>query len=1724
MEKTKSLFLSAFIALAFVFAGIMGFGITNRNQPVYADPPEFGNSVSLSATNDIAPVGAIGTGTPYLVNNELAASGTLGEGGCTAFMDIDNNVLKLKGYNYGPIAQLTANLSLKIDVDGTNNINITTADDLTLYGVWARSGLIEITSSTGGTLNINVTNTKTDRQAYVYGIAAGMANGETFGQVKFSGDVSVNIVVTNQSTHGLAKTMGISVYDGASFINSSDVSVDVTSSNNESNCAYAVYRLQNDTPIVFNTAGDIVFDNSKSVVTAGYNTLVSGSEYTFTNVNSMKCKFLEDSRGYGYETDFYEKNYVPEFAGGNIVRSEYVIGDVVTRTYKNKTTSTFDIIYYANGGSGTMSETPKAYSANYTLLANQFTAPTNKVFKCWNVAGPEKDPGTSIEIDCDKLITAVWTYPTMSNVQVSAQGVLSWDAIAGASSYYVLLITEHSNGSVTSNTNSCNIKERLREMQVQSQNIRYNLYARDGDEEQISQTYEGNWDYTTDQTKVATPTGLTWDGATAKWDAIEHADGYRIDFYEVDGNAFVTGNSVYGKTEYLSTSFDVDTAYYFTIYAMPHPTTGVDYCDSDTATSASKTFNHVVDSLAGHVTVSDTGVISVTDVAGAALVDYSIYSADGTTDYGGGSSNELPANIMEHCAKNLPSDGLYDIKIKIYNADSEPLAPEYLYENWEYDHTKAPVALTGTVTITGTTRVGQTLTATLTDSNATGTITYRWWRSDPSEGWVIVQNSTSNTFVITQPCVNKVINVIVETNEQVSQIESENTATIAPEVDLNVVSVGGNAVSADLGPGEFTNGSFPLGHVGEAYSATLVAEGGSGSYTWSILVGSFADGLSLDADTGVVSGTPTVTKTGSITVKVVDSYGVTDTVELNFFVAADDWAPVITTESVDNAVVDKSYSDIFECNHGVNDDIDWTLVSGTLPTGLVLGKQGAWDGRLSGTPTEAGTFVFTLKAENSYGSDTKEYTVVVDNPMTLSFPDGKYYKGDTVQLTASIGNANVTWTLGAHTSESTTISESGLLTIGNDEENTYYVTVVAVSKTNVNNGKNIMVEYEYTLGVPYSITVVGGVSQDSTENSISRAAQGEEVYVYAPAVAGKQFREWTVEAGSAEVTFANSHSNSTSFTMPSGNVSVKANYDIIISSVTATFDAPVNGQHVDKTLTTGSANYTATLNKIWYDSSVADIDELVYVTDGEYSFYVVFEAEEGYVLLENSELSVTINGNALSYGDDYIPGSGWRLTLTAASDAIPHYGVTVENGQASSTLAEADTTITITANAPTSGQVFDKWVSEDVDFVDENSATTTFVMPAKAVTVTATYKAITQYTVSFNSNGGSGEMVSEQVNEGETFELPTCLFVAPANKEFKCWLVNDTERAVGYEITVTANTTVYAVWKFITYTVSFNANGGSGEMANEQANKGSTYTLPSCTFTAPASKEFKCWEVNAENMNVGDGVVVNGDITVKAVWQDFSNEVNYSDSQASTGIDVKTLFDNAKANELGVTLNIGESKVTFNADAVNAIGGNANITFTMTTSNDVADAGVDGAQKVINISIGGFTAGSATVEIPFATAVPAGKLAKVYFVDTNGATTDMNATFENGKAIFTVTHFSKYVIAFINEQSQDSDIPTGDATANNGGLGAGAIVGIVIAVVIVGGVAAFAIVWFVVKKKKWSDFTALFKKKQSAPKVEKTEKKEQINTEENKETADKKQVENKKSAPKKTDIKKKGSK
>ena len=128
---------------------------------------------------------------------------------------------------------------------------------------------------------------------------------------------------------------------------------------------------------------------------------------------------------------------------------------------------------------------------------------------------------------------------------------------------------------------------------------------------------------------------------------------------------------------------------------------------------------------------------------------------------------------------------------------------------------------------------------------------------------------------------------------------------------------------------------------------------------------------------------------------------------------------------------------------------------------------------------------------------------------------------------------------------------------------------------------------------------------------------------------------------------------------------------------------------------------------------------------------------------------------------------------------------------------------------------------------------------------------VVTYTVSFAANGGTGTMADVTGISGE-YTLPANGFTAPAGKQFKAWSVGGVEKVVGDKITVTANTTVTAVWEAVEYNVTVTggtASVGAGTPITK-ATMGTTVTLTA--GAAPSGKVFDKWEVVSGGITLAD--------------------------------------------------------------------------------------------------------------------------------------------------------------------------------------------------------------------------------------------------------------------------------
>jgi len=93
----------------------------------------------------------------------------------------------------------------------------------------------------------------------------------------------------------------------------------------------------------------------------------------------------------------------------------------------------------------------------------------------------------------------------------------------------------------------------------------------------------------------------------------------------------------------------------------------------------------------------------------------------------------------------------------------------------------------------------------------------------------------------------------------------------------------------------------------------------------------------------------------------------------------------ITTAQVSNGIFGAAYSQTLTATNNLP-PTTWSITSGSLPTGLTLNTS---TGIISGTPSDYGTFTFTVRAANSMGgNDTKQFTMVIAGVLSTFFEEG----------------------------------------------------------------------------------------------------------------------------------------------------------------------------------------------------------------------------------------------------------------------------------------------------------------------------------------------------------------------------------------------------------------------------------------------------------------------------------------------------------------------------------------------------------------------------------------------------------------------------------------------------------------------------------------------------------------------------------------------------------------
>ncbi len=240
---------------------------------------------------------------------------------------------------------------------------------------------------------------------------------------------------------------------------------------------------------------------------------------------------------------------------------------------------------------------------------------------------------------------------------------------------------------------------------------------------------------------------------------------------------------------------------------------------------------------------------------------------------------------------------------------------------------------------------------------------------------------------------------------------------------------------------------------------------------------------------------------------------------------------------------------------------------------------------------------------------------------------------------------------------------------------------------------------------------------------------------------------------------------------------------------------------------------------------------------------------------------------AFDFANETITGD---ITLYAKWTATPivKYSVTFELNGGTGSIASQQIVAGGKATRPTTNPTkaadadntyaFAGWF-KDAALSTEFNFTTETINSATTIYAKWTATPITKYTVSFNLNGGTGSIDSQQVAEGGKATRPTTDPTKAADAEntyeFAGWFKDaglTTEFDFATE-TINSATTIYAKWTatpipVTRYTVTFNLNGGTGSIADQQIIEGGKVTKPADptkTATASETYEFAGWYKDA---------------------------------------------------------------------------------------------------------------------------------------------------------------------------------------------------------------------------------------------------------------------------------------
>ena len=245
----------------------------------------------------------------------------------------------------------------------------------------------------------------------------------------------------------------------------------------------------------------------------------------------------------------------------------------------------------------------------------------------------------------------------------------------------------------------------------------------------------------------------------------------------------------------------------------------------------------------------------------------------------------------------------------------------------------------------------------------------------------------------------------------------------------------------------------------------------------------------------------------------------------------------------------------------------------------------------------------------------------------------------------------------------------------------------------------------------------------------------------------------------------------------------------------------------------------------------------------------------------------------------YSPGSSYTVNAGVTLYAVwasgnTYYIAYSPNGGSGAPASQTkyhDVPLTLSSTVPTrTGYTFLGWATTSYATTAQYQPGGTYTANAAATLYAVWTKAT--YTITYNANGGTGAPSPQTKTHGVNLTLSSVI-PTRSGYTFLGWATYQSATAPQYYdgglYTVDAGATMYAVWTNRTYTISYNANGGTGAPAS-QTKAEDLYITLSSTVPTRSGYTFQGWATSSSSTTVqyqpGDRYTANASVTLYAVW------------------------------------------------------------------------------------------------------------------------------------------------------------------------------------------------------------------------------------------------------------------